>query len=70
MLLIGNKKEYFSQGDQTFYTKPMPISKIFSLKGMMMTKLELFLILFPVDYLKEVLISNIKKIMKHPMNLG
>ena len=35
-----------------------------------MTRLELFLILFPVDYLKEILIPKMNKIMKHPMDLG
>ena len=35
-----------------------------------MTKMELFLILFPVDYLKEVLIPETNKLLKHPMYLG
>ena len=35
-----------------------------------MTKLELFLILFPVDYLKEILTPKMNKILKHPMELG
>ena len=35
-----------------------------------MTKLELFLILFYVDYLKEVLIPEINNILKHPMDHG
>ena len=35
-----------------------------------MTKLELFLILFPVDYLKEILITEMNKLLKHPMELG
>ena len=37
---------------------------------MNMTKLELFLILFPVDYLKEILTPKMNKILKHPMELG
>ena len=35
-----------------------------------MTKLELFLILFPVDYLKDIPIPETNKILKHPMELG
>ena len=35
-----------------------------------MTNLEFFLILFPVDYLKEILIPEINKLLKHPMELG
>ena len=35
-----------------------------------MTKSELFLILFPVDYLKDILIPEMNKLMKHPMDLG
>ena len=37
---------------------------------MKMTKLELFLILFPVDYLKEIFIPETNKLLKHPMDLG
>ena len=33
-----------------------------------MIKLELFLILFTVDYLKEILIPETNKILKHPMD--
>ena len=39
-------------------------------KVMKMTKLELFLILFPVDYLKEILFPESNKLLKHPMELG
>ena len=35
-----------------------------------MTKLEIFLILFPVDYLKEVVIPETNKLFKHPMYRG
>ena len=35
-----------------------------------MTKLYLFKILFPVDYLKKVPIPKIYKLMKHPMDPG
>ena len=35
-----------------------------------MTKSELFLILFTVDYLKEILITEMNKLLKHPMELG
>ena len=35
-----------------------------------MTKLDLFLILFPNDYLKEILTPKTNKILKHPMELG
>ena len=35
-----------------------------------MIKLELFLILFTVDYLKEILIPETNKILKHPIGLG
>ena len=35
-----------------------------------MTNLELFLILFPVDYLKEIPITKKDKLMKHTMDLG
>ena len=35
-----------------------------------MRKLELFLILSPVDYLKEILIPKTNKLLKHPMDLG
>ena len=35
-----------------------------------MMKLELFLILFPVEYLKKILIPETSNIMKHPMDLG
>ena len=35
-----------------------------------MTKLELFLILFPVNYIKEILIPEINKLLEHPMELG
>ena len=35
-----------------------------------MTKLELFLILFPVDYLKEILNPEINNVLKQPMELG
>ena len=35
-----------------------------------MTKLELFLFLFPVYYLKEILIPEINKLLEHPMELG
>ena len=37
---------------------------------MKMTKLELFLILFPVDHLKEVLVPETNKLLKHPTYLG
>ena len=37
---------------------------------MKMTKLELFFVLFTVDYLKEILILEIKCLLKHPMDLG
>ena len=33
-------------------------------------KLELFFILFPVDYLKEVLIPKTNNILKHQMEIG
>ena len=39
-------------------------------KVMKMTKLKLFLILFPVDYLKEILIPKTNTILKHPIDLG
>ena len=35
-----------------------------------MTNLELLLILFPVDYLKEILIPETNNILKHPMDFG
>ena len=35
-----------------------------------MMNLELFLILFPIDYLKEILMPKTKKLLKHPMALG
>ena len=35
-----------------------------------MTKLELFLILFPVDYIKGILTPKIYKLLKHPMDPG
>ena len=35
-----------------------------------MTKLELFLILFPFDYLKEVLVPEMNKLLKHSTDLG
>ena len=35
-----------------------------------MTELELFLILFTSNYLKEILIPEINKLMTHPMELG
>ena len=37
---------------------------------MNMTKLDLCLILFPVDYLKEVLIPKNNELLEHPMELG
>ena len=37
---------------------------------MNMKKLELFLILFSADYLKEILIPKMNKIIKYPMDLG
>ena len=37
---------------------------------MRMTILQLFLILFPFEYLKELLIPQKNKIMKHPIYLG
>ena len=35
-----------------------------------MKKLELFLILCPVDYLKELPTHKINKLLKHPMDIG
>ena len=35
-----------------------------------MKKLELFLVLIPVDYLKEVPIPETNKLLKHPVDLG
>ena len=35
-----------------------------------MTKLDQFLILFPVDYLTEILIPKTIKLLKNPMDLG
>ena len=35
-----------------------------------MTKFELFLISFPVDYHKEILIPETNNLLKHPMDLG
>ena len=35
-----------------------------------MTKLDIFLILSPVDYLKEVLIPKNNYLIKHPIDLG
>ena len=35
-----------------------------------MTKLKLFLVLFTVEYLKEVLIPETNKLLKHPMEPG
>ena len=37
---------------------------------MKMTKLELFLVLFPVEYLSTVLISETNKELDQPMDLG
>ena len=37
---------------------------------MKITKLELFSILFSVDYLKEILTPKTNKLLKHPMELG
>ena len=37
---------------------------------MKMKELKLFLILLPVDYLKEIIIPETNKILKHPMDLG
>ena len=37
---------------------------------MKMTELELFLILFPVEYLKEILLPEKNNLLKHPMDLG
>ena len=37
---------------------------------MRMKILELFLILFPVDYIKDILISDMENILKHPMDPG
>ena len=36
----------------------------------MMTKLELFLILVTGNYLKDILIPEKRKLLKHPMDLG
>ena len=45
--------------------------KNYPLEEIMKTmKLDIFLILFTVDYLKEVLIPETNKILKHPMELG
>ena len=35
-----------------------------------MTKLELFIILFPVEYLKEIFIPEMNNLLKHPMYPG
>ena len=35
-----------------------------------MKKLELFLILFPVKYLKAIIIPKTNRLLKHPMVLG
>ena len=35
-----------------------------------MIKLELFKILFPVDYLKDILTPKTNNILKHPMDIG
>ena len=35
-----------------------------------MTKLEMFLILFPVDYFREISIPEIDKLLKHIIELG
>ena len=37
---------------------------------MKMTKLEFFLILFSIEYLKEILIPETNKLLKHPMDPG
>ena len=37
---------------------------------MKMKRLEIFLLLFPVDYLKEILIPERNKLLKHPIGLG
>ena len=45
--------------------------KKYSFEGVMkMTRLEPFFILFPVDYLKEVLVPETNKLLKHPMDPG
>ena len=70
MVTVGHKKESFSQGDQTVYTATMQISKKSHEEITKTTKLELFLILFPIDYLKEVLIPEMNNFLKYPMDPG
>ena len=48
-----------------------PAFKNYSCEEVMkMTKLGMFLILLPFEYLKEILIPETNKLLKHPMELG
>ena len=46
------------------------LKNIFREKVMMMMKFELFLNLFPVENLKDVIIPKTDKLLKHAMKLG
>ena len=52
------------------YTKPIILKNYSREEVMNIKNLELFLILLPVDYLKEILIPENNKLPKHPMEFG
>ena len=67
---VRGLKESFPWDYQTIYTTPMLISKIILREeAMEMTKLELFLNLFTVNYLKEIVIPEMNNLLKHLMDL-
>ena len=52
------------------YTKPIILKNYSREEVMNIKNLELFLILLPVDNLKEILIPENNKLLKHPMESG
>ena len=64
LLQVEIIRNHFSEAINQFYTTPMRLSEKYSREEVMkMMKLELFLILFPVEYLKDLLAPEIKKLM-------
>ena len=71
MVTVRDWKELFSRGDQHVYTTTMRLSKIYHREEVMkMTKWDIFRILFPVEYLKEILITKTNNLLKRPMDPG
>ena len=71
MRTVRDHNESFSQGDQKYIHNTNVSFKNYSREEVMeMMKLGLFLILSPVEYLKEILIPKTNKLLKHPIDLG